>query len=199
MQLDTEIRPAIYYPYLQSPGFGLTLLARTSGPPLNLAGAVKSQLWSIDDELPAQYMNSMSGLIDRTLALPRFTMMLLSTFAVLALVLAMVGIYGVIAYSVSQRTQEIGVRMALGARRRDVFRLVLGQGMLLTGIGVLIGLGGAMALTRFLSSLVFEVSVTDPATYFAVALLLSAIALLACYVPARRAMRVDPMNALRYE
>jgi putative ABC transport system permease protein len=141
----------------------------------------------------------MSGLIDRTLALPRFTMMLLSTFAVLALVLAMVGIYGVIAYSVSQRTQEIGVRMALGARRRDVFRLVLGQGMLLTGIGVLIGLGGAMALTRFLSSLVFEVSVTDPATYFAVALLLSAIALLACYVPARRAMRVDPMNALRYE
>jgi putative ABC transport system permease protein len=198
-QLDSDIRPAIYYPYAQSPTAGLTLLLRTSGPPLHLAGAVKTQLWSLDGQLPAQYMNSMRGLIDRTLALPRFTMMLLGAFAALALVLAMVGVYGVIAYSVSLRTQEIGVRMALGARRRDVFRLVLGQGMLQIGIGVLIGLGGALALTRFMTSLVFEVSVTDPPTYLAVALLLSVIALLACYLPARRAMRIDPLVALRHE
>jgi len=198
-ELEPVVRPAIYHPYDQSPRGVLTLLARTSGPPLHLAGAVKTQLWSLDEQLPAQYMNSMRSLIDSTLALPRFTMMLLGTFAALALVLAMVGIYGVIAYSVSQRTQEIGVRMALGARRRDVFRLVLGQGMLLTGIGVLIGLGGALALTRFMTSLMFEVSVTDPLTYLAVALLLSVIALLACYLPARRAMRIDPLVALRHE
>lgn len=198
-QLDGDIRPAIYYPYAQSPTFGLTLLARTDGPPLSLAGAVKTQLWSLDAELPAQYINSMRGLIDGTLALPRFTMLLLGAFAGLALILAAVGIYGVIAYSVSQRTQEIGVRMALGARRRDVFRLVLGQGMMLTGLGVLLGLAGALALTRFLTSLVFEVSVTDPVTYLAVAALLSSIALLACYIPARRAMRVDPLVALRCE
>jgi putative ABC transport system permease protein len=130
---------------------------------------------------------------------PRFRTVLLEIFALIAVSLATVGIYGVLAYSVSQRRHEIGIRMAIGARRSDVLWLIVGQGMLLTFIGVAIGVTGAFVLTRFLSTLLYEVRPTDPATFVVVPLLLAGVALLACYIPARRAMRVDPMVALRHE
>jgi ABC-type antimicrobial peptide transport system permease subunit len=144
-------------------------------------------------------MQAMTDTVADSLVRPRFLSILLGSFSVIALGLAAVGIYGVMAYSVSQRTQEIGVRMALGARAFDVMKMVLGQGTKLAAIGVGIGLAGAFALTRLMSTLLFEVSVTDPATFAAVVALLAVIALLACYIPARRATKVDPMIALRCE
>ena len=144
-------------------------------------------------------MKPMSDLVADSLVRPRFLSLLLAIFSSIALVLAAIGIYGVMAYSVSQRTQEIGVRMALGARALDVLKLVLGQGAKMTTIGVVLGLIGAFALTRLMSTLLFEVSVTDPVTFSIVVAVLAMVALLACYLPARRAAKTDPMIALRYE
>ena len=141
----------------------------------------------------------MDELVRDSVARARFTMLLLSCFAGLALVLACVGIYGVIAYSVAQRTREIGIRLALGAQRRDVVRLVLGQGGRLAVTGVAVGLAAALALTRFLSALLYGIGASDPSTLIGVSVLLLLVALVACYIPARRAMRVDPIVALRYE
>jgi putative ABC transport system permease protein len=174
-------------------------VVRAEGDPALVAGAVRAAVREIDPALPIFGMQTMSDTVADSLVRPRFLSLLLGAFSVIALALAAVGIYGVMAYSVSQRTQEIGVRVALGARSSDVLKMVLGQGTKLATVGVGIGLAGAFALTRVMSTLLFEVSVTDPVTFAAVVALLAIVALLACYIPARRATKVDPLIALRCE
>jgi len=180
---------------LRQPSFVL----RTTGDPLLLSTAVRSEMRQLDPGLPVRNLRSMDELVSRSIAPQRFNLSLLSLFSGLGLLLAAIGIYGVMAYSVSQRTHEIGLRMALGARVTDVLKLVLKQGMVLTLAGVGLGLIASVALTRLMKSLLFGVSATDPLTLAGVALLLTCIALLACYIPARRATKVDPLVALRYE
>jgi putative ABC transport system permease protein len=174
-------------------------IVRAEGDPSLIAGAVRAAVREADPALPIFGMQTMSDTVADSLARPRFLSLLLGAFSVISLAMAAVGIYGVMSYSVSRRTQEIGVRMALGARSSDVLMMVLGQGTKLAAIGVAIGLAGAFLLTRVMSTLLFEVSVTDPATFAAVVALLAIVTLLACYIPARRATKVDPMIALRCE
>jgi predicted permease len=174
-------------------------VVRAEGDPALIAGAVRAAVREADPALPIFGMQAMSDAVADSLARPRFLSLLLGAFSVISLAMAAVGIYGVMSYSVSRRTQEIGVRVALGARSSDVLMMVLGQGAKLAAVGVGIGLAGAFALTRVMSTLLFDVSVTDPATFAAVVALITVIALLACYIPARRATKVDPMIALRYE
>jgi len=197
--VDQETPLQSYLPLAQEPARGLALAVRTEGAPLLLAGTVEHTIHSIDKDLPVFNARSMDQLLDNAIGRQRLTMVLLTGFAVVALLLAAVGIYGVVSYSVSLRTHEIGIRMALGAQAGDVLKLIAGQGMMLALIGVVIGLGASLALTRLMESLLFGVSATDPATFVAIALLLAGVALLACYIPARRAAKVDPMVALRYE
>jgi putative ABC transport system permease protein len=166
---------------------------------LALLSTIRNQLQQLDPELPMAAVTTMDQLLADSLSRSRFTMLLLGIFAVVAVVLAAVGIYGLIAYRVTQRTQELGIRIALGAQRRDVLRLVLVQGTRLTLLGVAIGVLAALTLSRLLGSLLFGVSATDPLTFAGVAGLLAVVALLACFIPARRATRVDPLVALRYE
>jgi putative ABC transport system permease protein len=177
----------------------MTLIVRTAGDPANMTAAIRSQVLSLDKEQPISNIKTLDKFVATSIAQQQFSMLLLGVFAAVALMLAAIGIYGVLSYAVTQRTHEIGIRMALGAGRRDVLRLVVGQGMLLTLIGVATGLVAAFALTRLMSTLLFGVSATDPLTFSLIALLLVAIALLACWIPARRATKVDPMIALRYE
>lgn len=177
----------------------ITLVARTGGDPAALASAMKEAAWSFDHNLAISQVVTMDGVVAEANAQPRFEMMLLSIFAAVALVLAAVGIYGVISYSASRRTHEIGVRMSLGATRADVLMLVVRQGMWLAVAGSATGLAGALVLSRLMAGLLYGVKPTDPVTFAAVALGLGVVAMLACYIPARRAMRVDPMAALRYE
>src|SRR5262245_40890277 len=175
------------------------LMIRASVPPETLVQSVRGAVASVNSTLQPVSFLSMEQLVSDSVARPRFNTVLLAAFAALALALAAVGIYGVIAYSVTQRTQEIGVRVALGARSGNVVSLVLKQGMTPVFIGALIGLGAAWGLTRLISGLLFEVSASDPATFAVVVSLLMMIALLACYIPARRATKVDPIVALRCE
>jgi putative ABC transport system permease protein len=195
--------PAIYQPYLQvtHPFFliHMTFVARTASNPLGVASGMRGVLSEIDKDQPVQSITAMDNLIAETTAEPRFQARLLTVFAIMALALAIVGIYGVLAYSVAQRTHEIGVRMALGAQTANVVRMLLRSTLVLVGAGVMIGTAGALAVTRVLAKFLFEVKPSDPPTIAAVALTLVCAALAACYIPARRAMRVDPMVALRYE
>ncbi|HJU55738.1 MAG TPA: FtsX-like permease family protein, partial [Pyrinomonadaceae bacterium] len=198
--LDGEPKPMMYVSYLQSHWSDMTLAVRASGGRAeDLAAAVRKEVWALDKDQPVASVQTMESLFAKAVAPQRFQMMLVGLFAAVALLLSVVGIYGVMAYAVTQRTHEIGIRMALGAQRRDVFKLLMGQGMAQALIGILLGLAGAFALTRLMSSLLFGVSATDPLTFAGVSLILASVALLACYIPARRAMKVDPMVALRYE
>jgi putative ABC transport system permease protein len=197
--LDQETKAQTYEPYAQQPFSGMTLVARTSGDPAGLSAAIRGEVLKIDKELPVSNVRTLEQYLSTSIAQQRFSVLLLGIFSAVAMTLACVGIYGVLSYSVAQRRREIGVRMALGAARRDVLRLVVGHAMLLTLIGVAIGLGAAFALTRVMSTLLFGVSATDPTTFGLIALLLVAVALLAALVPARRATKVDPMVALRCE
>ncbi len=196
---EQEPTPELYLPFLQAGEPYMTLLVRTAGNPMLFAGAVRGQVASVDKDQPPHDLMTLEEIRAGSLTPRRVNMLLLSAFAVLGLILASVGIYGVVSYSVSQRTHEIGVRMALGAERRDVLKLVLGQGLRLTLIGVGIGIAGGLALMRFLSNQLYAVKPTDPLTFIIVSLLLTVVALAACYIPARRATKVDPMVALRYE
>ncbi len=177
----------------------MSLVVRTASDPLSLAAAVKSQIQMIDKDLPIDNAKSMQQLLAESLSGRQFNMLLLTIFALVALVLAVVGIYGVMSYTVTQRTHEIGIRVAIGAQSRDVFRMVIGQGMMLAMIGVAFGLVGAFGLTRLMTTMLFGVEPTDPATFVSIAVLLIVVALVACYIPGRRAAKVNPLVALRYE
>jgi predicted permease len=174
-------------------------VVRTTGNPLALSNTVKQEMREVESSQPILDVRSMEQVMSQSIAPQQFNMLLLGLFAAIGLILAGIGIYGVISYAITQRTHEIGIRMALGARPQDVLRLVLSQGLILSLIGVGLGIGGAFALTRLMSSLLFGVSTTDPLTFTVTALALIGVALGACFVPARRATRVDPMVALRYE
>ncbi len=193
------MQPEIYVPALQNMNRTFALVVRTASDPRTLAGSVRQEVWATDRDIPVSNMKLMNELISNSVAQPRFYVMLLSLFAGLALILAAFGVYGVMAYSVALRTRDIGIRMALGATPRDIFKYVLGQAVLLTLIGLAIGLVLTIISTRVMSSLLYEVSPLDPLTIGATSLLLLAVALLASYLPARRATKVDPIVALRYE
>jgi len=197
--LDSEPKKQVYLPLRQSPTAGMAVVARTERDPMAFAGAIRSAVWSVDAEQPIYELSTMDQILARAVFLPRLSAMLLALFAGAALLLAGLGIYGVLSYAVSQRTREIGLRMALGARPSDVVGLVVGQGSRLVAAGLAFGLPLAFGLTRLLSSLLFQVGAADPLTYIALVLGLGGIALLACYLPARQASRVDPMVSLRYE
>ena len=197
--LDSEARPAMYLPHLQSPTAGLTVLVRTRGEPLSIAAAVRQEVRAIDKDVPVTKVQTMEKVLGASVAQPRFSMLVVGLFAALALVLSAVGIYGVMAYAVSRRVHEIGVRMALGAGASQVLKLVLKDGMTLALAGIAVGLLGAFALTRLMASLLFGIGAKDPVTFISVAAFLALVAFIACYIPARRATKVDPLIALRNE
>jgi putative ABC transport system permease protein len=197
--LDEDQQPQAYVSYAQEPGIFATLVARTNGDPMSFSAAVRQAVWSVDSEQPVWKIRSVESLIERDLAIAKQITSLMGIFGFVAMTLAALGIYGVISYSVSQRTQEIGVRMALGAGKRDVLRLVVGSGLLLTSIGIVVGVGAALGLSQLMTGLLFGVSATDPLTFVVVPVVLAVVAFMACYVPARRAARVEPTVALRYE
>ena len=195
--LESQPFPAMYLPTYQRGSMNLVI--RTQSDPMTLASAVRKEIQSIDPDQPVATVRTMESWLYSAVAAPRYRTVLLGLFAAVALLLAAVGIYGVISYTVAQRTNEIGIRLALGARRSDVLMLIVGRGMTLALTGIGVGLAAAFGLTRLMSNLLFGVSATDLMTFAVCAVLLSGVALVACYVPARRATRVDPMVALRNE
>ncbi|MHB8502142.1 MAG: ABC transporter permease [Candidatus Acidiferrales bacterium] len=195
---DTPL-PQVFLPFAQSPSTDITVFLRTASDPRRVVSALRSQVLATDKELPLSEVATMDDLLAGETADQRFETAAVGLFAALALMLAAVGIYGVISYMVSQRTREIGIRMALGAQRDDVLSRVIRDGMFMAGTGMAVGIGGALVLTQLLRSLLFQITPTDPPTYSAVTVILVTVALSACYIPARRAMRVDPMVALRHE
>jgi putative ABC transport system permease protein len=200
MELVAEPKPQMYLSYVQAGFFAPRhLVVSTDVEPLGLAATVRRTVWEIDKDQPVSNISTMEDILSESITRQRFSMLLLGIFATLALVLAAVGIYGVMSYSITQRTREFGIRMALGARGSDVLKLAVGHALKLVLIGVVIGLGAAFILTRVMSSLLFRVSATDPTTFAIISLVLISVAVLASYIPARRATKIDPMVALRYE
>ena len=197
--LEIEAMPEVYFPYRQHPKNFMNLVVHTTSDPASVISAIRNQVLSVDKDQPVSDIMTMEQRLAKSVASSRFVMLLLGAFSTLALGLAAVGIYGVMAYVVTQRTQEIGVRMALGAQRRDVLKLVIGKGMALAMIGTAIGVAASLALTRAMRSLLFEVTPTDWLTFLLSSMVLLVVAVLACYIPARRATKVDPLIALRYE
>jgi putative ABC transport system permease protein len=191
--------PTIYNPYPQTPFSTMEVAVRTAGEPRSLATAVEREVHALDPEQPVANIRSMDAVAESALGAARFNTFVLAAFAGIAFVLAAVGIYGVMAYDVSERINEMGIRMALGAQDGHILRLVLGQGARMAGCGIAIGLAGAFFASRFLEKMLFAVKPTDVYTFAGVALVLGVVALAACYVPSRRATRLDPMTALRHE
>jgi predicted permease len=202
--LESPPTPSIYYPMVRFSDVewaprSITLVVRGGGDPAAFVAPLRAVVRSLDPNLPLSQVRPLGEVVERSIARTSFTMLLLVAAAAIALVLGSLGIYSVIAYVVSQRTREIGVRMALGATRRDISRMVLGEGLAITSLGIAVGLAGALALTRLMLALLYGVSPTDPATFVAVPALLAGVALLATWVPARRAARVEPLVAIRCE
>jgi putative ABC transport system permease protein len=200
---DEKLFPHVYEPYLQSTSGGgyvrmMNVALRTSGDPLALSSAVRREVSRLDPELPVTKLRTIQQILDSSLAPRRLSMWLLTVFALAALLLAALGIYGVMAFAVARRTHEIGIRMALGAQRANVLGMIMGQGMKLVSAGLAIGLAASLALTRLMTSLLYDVKPADPLTYVLVTLLLILIALAANFAPARRAVSVDPTVALRH-
>jgi predicted permease len=197
--LTQPSRPELFIPYTSYPADGMTLVVRASSDPSEMTAAVRREVQAVDPNQPVYNVRTMEEVIDLSIANRRLNMTLLTIFAALATLLAVVGIYSVMSYLVTQHTREIGIRVALGASRANILKLVLGQGLALTLVGVCVGALAAFGLTRLMSSLLYGVEGSDPLTYVSVSMLLTLVALVACYVPARRATKVDPLVALRYE
>ncbi len=186
-------------PYRQVPSAGMFLTIRTEGDPLALAPDVRAAVWELDSDQPVDDVQAMAARVDRALGPTKFNLLLLSIFASVALALAAIGVYGVVSYSVTQRHHEIGVRMALGAGAGEVRRMILMQGLMTVGLGLLLGLVAAFGLTRLIATLLYNVSPSDPPTYASVAIVLTVTSIVACYLPALRATRVDPSSVLHQE
>jgi putative ABC transport system permease protein len=197
--LNTEPRAAYYVPHTQVPFSQMIAVVKTTGEPRSMISGVTKEVAAMDPDIPLFGVKSMEEYLSSSVAAPRFNTTLLSIFAAVALVLTVVGLYGVMSYSVAQRTNEIGIRLALGAQSRDVLLMIVKQGSVLIGLGLAIGLFGAYLATKLIASLLFGVQAKDPFTFAAVAVVLALVGLLACYIPAWRATKVDPMEALRCE
>jgi putative ABC transport system permease protein len=198
-RLVNDAQPEFYFPYTQTPEASIAIVVRSTVEPTSLAPSVRNAIFSVDSNQPVADIQTMEQRIENSIADSRLLTTLLSCLSAIALILSIIGIYGVITYYTAQRTREIGIRMALGAKPGDVLRLILKQGMFMALIGVGIGILAAIAVTRVLSSMIYGVSATDPLIYGAIAALFVTTMLLGCYIPSRRAMRVDPMDVLRHE